>query len=441
MGQGNFWKHWGIGALLVAGFFCGLPMHVWQPLPLYQPDPVAALTPQPGDHWQLSFASDGDTLQTHASSLVELPDGRLRGFWFAGSREGAADVSIHSAVFDPNSGEWGPEHVLLTREQVSQGLGRHVRKLGNVVPTVDADGRLRLYMVVVSFGGWGASRLAVAESDGDGSQWRISDGLVTSPFLNLSTLVKAPPIRYADGTIGLPVYHEFIGKYGEVLRLDEYNRILSRSRIGKLRESLQPLVLVDSPQQAVSFLRNARNSRPGILWRSDTDDGGESWTPLFDGQLPNPGSAVGGVSLGDGHWLLVVNNNAVERDDLYIMETRDRGQSWSSLQAVHDDAGLRDDDIDADSFRALVIDRLSRFRAGPVTGEQYQRVLTATEHNNCRHDGCRSQFDYPYVVRASNGDVHILYSWKKTLIAHAWWRADGQDPLASAARVAHRSQP
>ena len=415
-----------VGALLVLGYFASLPAHVWEPEPAFAVPAPAAHAPQSGDAWALNFASDGTTLQTHAASMAELPDGRIRAFWFAGSREGAADVAIHSSVFDPATGVWSDEHVLLTRAQVSEGLGRHVRKLGNVVPVVDDDGRLRLYMVVVSFGGWAASRLAVAESMDDGKSWHISDGLVTSPFFNLSTLVKAPPIHFSDGSIGLPVYHELAAKFGEVLRLDEDNRILQRSRIGRLRESLQPLVLVDSPAHAVAFLRNANNSRPGILWRSDTDNTGQSWSALSDGQLPNPGSAVGGVRLGDGHWLLVANNNAIERDDLYILETRDHGQSWHPVHTMHDDASLREQAVSVDNFRSLVRTRMTSIGAGPITEEQHARVMKAAIRNNCRGERCLSQFDYPYVIRTRSGDIHIVYSWKKSLIAHAWWRADGQ---------------
>ena len=428
-----------IGASLVLAYYAGLPAHLWDPEPGFAVPATSRQTPGPDDTWQLNFASDGTTMQTHAASMVELPDGRIRAFWFAGTREGSADVNIHSSVFDPATGDWSGEQVLLTREQVSQGLGRYVRKLGNVVPAVDQDGRLRLYMVVVSFGGWAASRLAVAESEDDGNTWHVSDGLVTSPFFNLSTLVKAPPIRYEDGSLGLPVYHEFAAKFGEVLRLDEDNRILERSRIGKLRESLQPLVLVDGPDSAVAFLRNANNSRPGILWRSDTGDTGHTWSSLDDGQLPNPGSAVGGVRLGDGHWLLVANNNAVERDDLYILETRDHGQTWQTLHAMHDDAALRNAPVSVDGFRDMVRTALSSIDEGPTTKDQRDRVMQAAVRNNCRSDFCVSQFDYPYVIRASNGDIHILYSWKKSLIAHAWWRAAQQydRPLPLDQRQAH----
>jgi hypothetical protein len=46
------------------------------------------------------FVSTRQDISTHAASLVELSDGRIRAFWFAGSREGAEDVEIRSAVFE-----------------------------------------------------------------------------------------------------------------------------------------------------------------------------------------------------------------------------------------------------------------------------------------------------------------------------------------------------
>ena len=52
----------------------------------------------------------------HAASIVELNDGRLRAVWFSGSREGAGDVSIRSAVMDAASLRWGEENLLQGRD-------------------------------------------------------------------------------------------------------------------------------------------------------------------------------------------------------------------------------------------------------------------------------------------------------------------------------------
>lgn len=241
--------------------------------------------------WRSAFVSDGDTPMVHAASMLELPDGTLRAFWFAGSREGAADVAIHSSLFDPQSGNWSNEKPVITRQQIEDGWGRHVRKLGNVVPVLDDDGRMRLFVVAVSFGGWAGSRVVVLESFDQGENWRFDKVLVTTPFLNISTLVKTAPIHYSDGTIGLPVYHEMVGKFGEILRLDKDNQILGKARIGHGRKAIQPLVLVDSPSHAVTFLRNENEPNNGFLYQSESDDGGWHWDALEYSSLENPSAA------------------------------------------------------------------------------------------------------------------------------------------------------
>ena len=62
------------------------------------------------------FASSGLVDFVHSSAVTALPDGSLMTVWFAGSREGAADVQVRSARFDPKTSEWGAEKVLATRD-------------------------------------------------------------------------------------------------------------------------------------------------------------------------------------------------------------------------------------------------------------------------------------------------------------------------------------
>ena len=47
-------------------------------------------------------------------------------------------MGIHSAVFDPRAARWSEEERVVTREQIRRQWGRHVRKLGNAVPVLDA---------------------------------------------------------------------------------------------------------------------------------------------------------------------------------------------------------------------------------------------------------------------------------------------------------------
>lgn len=414
--------HWVIGALLVIGYVAALPESDRNDHPAFRPDYVPAHEAI-GDQWQMRFASDAQTALVHAASMVELPDGRIRAFWFAGSREGAADVDIHSAVFDPASGHWSPEVDVVSREQISRQWGRHVRKLGNAVPVLDDDGRMRLFVVAVSFGGWAASRLVVLESHDLGRTWTFDEALTTSPFMNISTLVKTPPVRYADGSVGLPVYHELIGKFGELLRLDQDNHVIDKERIGHGRKAIQPLILVDSPRRATAYLRNESEDHSGMLYRSDTRNGGEDWTPLASAGVANPSAAVGGVALAPGHWLLVANCNRQERDDLCLQETLDSGATWITRYVFHDRRRWRAGNVDEPLFMSMIDQELDATLGDAHTALLRRRV----EHNKCHASGCEFQYDYPYVIQARNGDIHILYTWNKSAIRHAWLPAPGDE--------------
>lgn len=413
-------RHLLVGALVVAAYFASLPDHLWdaRPARLQVPAPASAV-PSGDDRWEALAVSQAQTRLVHASAMAELPDGRIRAVWFAGSREGAGDVTINSAVLDPASGRWSDETVVVGRAQLAAGLGRYVRKLGNTVLHVDSADRLRLFVTTVSFGGWGASRIVVLTSTDGGASWSDPKLLVTTPFLNISNLVKGGTVVFEDGTIGLPIYHEFLGKFGELLHLDENNRVLGKHRIGDGRVSIQPSLVATSPDHAVAFLRNTEDDHAAGVWRSDSHDGGNTWSPLKPSGLPNPGSAVAALGLDENSWLVAGNCNSIERDDLCINVTKDAGHSWQRLETFHDRSAVRGDDPAVPVARAMLQDELAQ--TSQVANAE--TLLNNYVHNKCAREQCRFQYDYPFLLRARNGDIHMLYTWNKSLIRHLWWRA------------------
>jgi len=114
---------------------------------------IKASIPNPQTNW----LPDTGNPSVHAASLIALNDGTVRAFWFAGSREGAADVSIYSSVYDAKSANWSAPTVVIDRISAEQGLSRYIAKLGNPVPARLPDGRLQLFFVTVSVGGWAGS--------------------------------------------------------------------------------------------------------------------------------------------------------------------------------------------------------------------------------------------------------------------------------------------
>jgi len=93
-----------------------------------------------------TWLPDTGTPSVHAASLIALKDGGIRAFWFAGSREGAADVSIYSSTFDSKSSSWSAPVVVIDRVNAEKALSRYIAKLGNPVPARMADGRLQLFL-------------------------------------------------------------------------------------------------------------------------------------------------------------------------------------------------------------------------------------------------------------------------------------------------------
>ena len=96
--------HWFVGGLLVAAFWVSLPADPGRrETPAFRPDYVRGHDDLNG-RWQMRFASDAETPLVHAASMVELPDGRLRAFWFAGKREGGAESG--GAGVGAGAGSW-----------------------------------------------------------------------------------------------------------------------------------------------------------------------------------------------------------------------------------------------------------------------------------------------------------------------------------------------
>lgn len=363
--------------------------------------------------WQFTAASDLRSRMVHAASMVELPNGKLRGFWFAGSREGAKDININTAVFDPNTGQWSDESIAITRDGLSQQWQRYVRKLGNVVPVMDDDGRLRLFVVAVTFGGWAASRIVVFNSYDLGETWQFDTELKTLPFLNISTLTKTSALHYHNNIIGLPVYHEFLGKFGEILFIDQQNKLIDKSRIGYGRSVLQPLILIGENETLHAYLRPHKK---GFAYQSQSNDAGKTWQPTQKTSIKNPGAALGGVALTDKHWLLANNCDSKERDVLCILESLDAGTTWHTRWLFHNKADMRGLNLNYADFHVQTDAQVWQDSAiDPV------KLASSLKEKACRDEQyCGFIFDYPYMLQSRNGDLHLLYTWNKVFIRHAW---------------------
>lgn len=348
-----------------------------------------------------------DTPAAHASFLLADKDGNLRAFWFAGSRESGADVQIVMAARPHGADVWSQPAVAVNRHTASEalGLGGWIRRLGNPVAWMDAQGRTHLYVVATGLGGWAASRVlhlvqmpqklqtSVRPELVEGASFKPIGFLPLSPFFNLSTLVRGTPIPMQDGGVMLPAYFELGIKYPIAIRLDSHGELVqSRDAVVRMAGtmmSLQPTVAVASQHSATAYLRD--NSDDRKLRFVQTTDGGKSWQNVPSSQgvvgeagadfVINPDSSVAAVRLNSG-------SGAVDGGvTLLIHNPQTSGRHRLVVEASSD--GLR-------GFKRL------------ATLEYEPEKLEGVEFN---------EYSYPSAVVVGD-QLHVSYTYQKRFIRH-----------------------
>lgn len=355
------------------------------------------------------FVSRQQQISTHAASLIELKDGKLRAFWFAGSREGAEDVEIRSSVYDGK--HWSDESRVTDRILTQNGLWRYVKKVGNPVAARAPNGELWLTYVTVSLGGWAGSSLTLIRSQDEGRTWSAPQRIVTTPWFNISTLIKGTPFYYNDGTLGLPVYHEFLGKFGELLHLSAEGKVLDKQRLSAGKTAIQPVMLVQDYKQALVLMRYT-GAPPMRMIATRSHDGGKTWDVANKTTLPNPDAAISAVVLDDGRMLLVANDVEQGRAALSLLLSVDHGASWRNIYRFEDQrdrSNQLNDYLHNNASLALTSDALVN------DGSAYAK---SAQRNKCEGEHCIYEFSYPYLIQTQSGDLHLVYTWNRSFIKH-----------------------
>ena len=314
-------------------------------------------------HW----VSNNETNEAHSASIA-ISDGKPVAVWYGGTEEGHRDVAIFSSSFDR---KWSSPLVIADRYSTEQALGRYIRKVGNPNLYSWPDGRLGLYYVSVSIGGWAASSINYMESIDQGVQWTSPIRLVTSPFLNISTLVRTKGLPLSDGGVQLPVYHEFLGKFSETLTLSSDLTVMDKVRISRGKYSLQPAITNLDESSAIGLLRYSGDP-PGRVLSVFSEDSGAHWSTPVRTELPNPDSAVSIINLENGYLLLALN-------DL------EDGRHRLSLAMGSADEGT------------------------------IVKVLEEETATNLDHE---YEYSYPSMTIDPDGFIHLVYTWNQKRIKH-----------------------
>jgi len=305
----------------------------------------------------------------HVASICEMADGRLAASWYGGTREGARDTAIYLAVRNPGMpGSWSAPREVVNRDSASRELRRYVKKLGNPLIFTDSRNRLWLIYVTIAVGGWSGSSLNLKVSDDGGRSWTPSTRLTLSPFLNVSELVRNNPLQMSDGSLAVPIYHEFLGKFSEILWVREEDGAFSvrKTRIAGGRSFIQPSIIVRDPHRAAAFFRSCSDER--AVGMATTQDAGATWSEPQHLELPNPDAAVNALPLSGGRILLAFNESLRGRENLQLALSSDNGATWQRIARIEEDKG--------------------------------------------------AEFSYPYMMQDSHGRIHLVYTWHRRRIKH-----------------------
>ncbi|MCP4172611.1 MAG: exo-alpha-sialidase [Fuerstiella sp.] len=319
--------------------------------------------------YEISFVQPvGGAPSVHAGTITQLNNGQLLAAWFGGAREGAKDVDIYCSRRLNSYQEWTVPTIIASRKQTTRDLNRYIKKLGNPILFADADGRVWLFYVTVSVGGWSGSSVTVRYSDDNGKTWSTANRLVTSPFLNVSTLAKGSPVQCESGHLLLPVYHEFVRKFGEVLTIDSNGQVVNKIRLTAQGGAIQPWLVPLDQQHSKAFYRNSGGSAQAMLSNDLPNVFDAECESVEATNVPNPDSAVAVIRRHNGGFLMACNPTTEGRHQLSLAVSPD-GLNWRLIHDVEDSTPP-------------------------------------------------DEFSYPYLIKGDQGNYHLIYTWKRTKMRH-----------------------
>lgn len=299
--------------------------------------------------------------ECHASTIAETPAG-LVAAWFGGTRERHPDVGIWVSRYE--DGKWTPS------VEVANGVQSSTLRYPTWNPVLYQipDGDLLLfYKVGPSPSEWWGM---MTSSPDNGRTWRKPEAL---PNGNIGP-VKNKPVLLSTGTLICPSSTE--GKNGWRVHFEytpDFGKTWTRSEVlndGRSINAIQPSVLV-YPDGKLQILCRSRNRYIMESWSSDN---GKTWSEMKAITLPNNNSGTDAVTLKDGRQLLVYNH-------VLPPEGKESGERTPLHVAVSDDG--------KNWYAALILE-----------------------------DSPVSHYSYPSVIQASDGMVHIVYTWRRERIRH-----------------------
>ena len=264
----------------------------------------------------------------HPASFTELASGDLYLVYYGGSGEYGDDTWVRGSRLVKGAAKWTTPEIVADTP---------FRSDGNPVIWQAPDGLVWLFYVCRYGPTWSNSRIKFKVSRDGAKTWSDSDMLT----FDEGTMVRGRPIALSNGDYLLGVYHEN-GEDRELVGPDTTSFFLRRKKgtdewtaTNKIRSrlgNLQPSMVQITDEYLVAYSRRGGGYGPladGFLVRSESRDGGLTWSAGTDSPFPNPNAAADFIKLANGHLLLVYNdNNQGHRMPLTVAISTDNDKSY-----------------------------------------------------------------------------------------------------------------
>lgn len=275
----------------------------------------------------------------HPACIEELPNGDLYLAYYCGGGEYESNTADYASRRAKGSHTWSPPKIIADTPGRSDG---------NPVVWQEPDGPLWLFYVVRYGDTWSDSIVKYKVSHDNGATWSDSEVLSFEKGL----MVRSQPIQLANGDFLLPMYHER-GHDKEVVGADSASLFARHEKttgkwsftkeIHSRMGNIQPSVVACDDKHLIALCRRGGGYGrvpDGFIVRTESHDGGHTWSPGVDTNFPNPNAAVDLIRLQNGHLVLIYNDNFDgDRMPLTMRVSTDCGKSWSPAHNIVDKPG------------------------------------------------------------------------------------------------------
>jgi len=186
------------------------------------------------------------------------------------------------------------------------------------------------------------------------SYYSFSDdsGYTWSPFYSVPHVPQKTFVRNAicrrNGELVLPFQHypdlpdydgmwskKFLPQNGVLISSDDGKNFEGFGNIRLGFRSMAEVQVVELSDDSLAMLIRADGwewhgkGAEGILYRSDSSDGGRTWSDPYRTDIPNPASKFNLLKLSDGRIILIHNPNPSRRHPLSLWISKDDMKTWS----------------------------------------------------------------------------------------------------------------